>query len=370
MHALTTYWKRVHGSYLNDTQLEQMSSLDDMFVACLAPGFIGCNASSFHYVFHPTNNQCYRYNPSVVQLAGLSNALIVDLFLGASDTQHAADPLLVKGVLAFVQHPTEYPFYISSSPFVLSPGMTYVVRVERTFYKQYNAWPFAYSECGVDADTGELMEPLADRRLFDMTRATGYAYSQNVCIEACYQMLLVAECGCHTFTSLFRFTTETTNVSFCEPEHACMNAMASKLRTDFDYLSVNCLRRCPLECASSRLVTSVVTSGWPPSAAYAKSNLASNARLAERRATQADYVKASTFPSFNLARLMFYYETLSVTQIEEQPKMTVDTLIGTIGGHLHLFLGMSLPSFVEIAVLGIRFASSLRHHLAPVGFPA
>ena len=200
----------MHGSYLNDTQLEHMSSLDDMFIDCLAPGFVDCNASSFHYVFHPT---FYRYNQSVVQLAGLANSLVLDLFLGASDTQRDADRLLVKGVFAFVQHASEYPFESSESPFILSPGMTYVVRVERTFYKQYNAWPFAYSECGVDPDTGELLEPLVDRRLFDMTRATSYAYSQNVCIEACYLMLLVAECDCHTFTLPFRFTTTETQAT-------------------------------------------------------------------------------------------------------------------------------------------------------------
>ena len=60
---------------------------------------------------------------------------------------------------------------------------------------------------------------------------------------------------------------------------------------------------------------------------------------------------------------MFYYETLSVTQIEEQPKMRLDTLIGTIGGHLHLFLGMSLLSFVEIIVLALRFGGSFRQRV-------
>ena len=39
--------------------------------------------------------------------------------------------------------------------------------------------------------------------------------------------------------------------------------------------------------------------------------------------------------------------------------MTLDDLIGTIGGHLHLFLGMSLLSFVEIALLMLKYLASV-----------
>ena len=35
--------------------------------------------------------------------------------------------------------------------------------------------------------------------------------------------------------------------------------------------------------------------------------------------------------------------------------MSIDNLIGTIGGHLHLFLGMSFLSFVEIALLAAKY---------------
>ena len=155
---LNSYWKQVHGSYLNDTQLELMSSIDDMFISCVAPGRLPCSASSFLYVFYPMNGQCYRYNSSDVELAGIDNSLVVDLFMGASDTQQAADPFIIKGIFAFVQNASEYPFYYAASPLMFAPGMTYVVSMSRTFYKQYNAWPFAYSDCGV------LMEPLADSR--------------------------------------------------------------------------------------------------------------------------------------------------------------------------------------------------------------
>ena len=43
-----------------------------------------------------------------------------------------------------------------------------------------------------------------------------------------------------------------------------------------------------------------------------------------------------------------YYETFSYMRVEEEPKMSFEDLIGSLGGHLHLFLGMSLLSFAEI----------------------
>lgn len=39
---------------------------------------------------------------------------------------------------------------------------------------------------------------------------------------------------------------------------------------------------------------------------------------------------------------MFYYETL------EEPKVKLDTLIATIGGHFGLFLGVTILTFVEL----------------------
>ena len=61
----------------------------------------------------------------------------------------------------------------------------------------------------------------------------------------------------------------------------------------------------------------------------------------------------------NMASFSVYYESLAYTQVVEEPKMSAEVLLGTIGGHLHLFMGMSLLSFVEIAELLCLFALNL-----------
>ena len=63
-----------------------------------------------------------------------------------------------------------------------------------------------------------------------------------------------------------------------------------------------------------------------------------------------------TFPQENSFRTLYQsnteisvsYDSLSYTQVEEEPKITLEDVIAMIGGHLHVFLGMSLLSFVEL----------------------
>ena len=52
-----------------------------------------------------------------------------------------------------------------------------------------------------------------------------------------------------------------------------------------------------------------------------------------------------------MIELRINYDTGSYIKVSEEPKMSGEDLFGEIGGHLHLFLGMSLMSFIEIVEL-------------------
>ena len=58
--------------------------------------------------------------------------------------------------------------------------------------------------------------------------------------------------------------------------------------------------------------------------------------------------------SDNLVEFSVYYDSLAYASVEESPKITFVELIGTLGGHLHLFLGMSLLSFLELVDIAIQ----------------
>lgn len=50
----------------------------------------------------------------------------------------------------------------------------------------------------------------------------------------------------------------------------------------------------------------------------------------------------------SLILLNINYQTMTTTIVEETPAMTFETLLGSLGGQLGLFLGMSFLSFMEI----------------------
>ena len=53
----------------------------------------------------------------------------------------------------------------------------------------------------------------------------------------------------------------------------------------------------------------------------------------------------------NLIEVRVKYEPGEYVEYHEEAKMSGEYLLGIIGGHLHVFLGMSLMSFVEVLEL-------------------
>ena len=75
--------------------------------------------------------------------------------------------------------------------------------------------------------------------------------------------------------------------------------------------------------------------------------MSTNPVLYKKYANQTDFTNASNLVD-NMVQLVIFYETLSYVVVEEKAKLTLESLIGTLGAHLHLFLGMSFLSFIEL----------------------
>ena len=57
-----------------------------------------------------------------------------------------------------------------------------------------------------------------------------------------------------------------------------------------------------------------------------------------------------------LVEFSVYYDSLTYMLVSEKPKITFEALVGSIGGSLHVFLGMSFASFIELAdIIGHLF---------------
>ena len=121
----------------------------------------------------------------------------------------------------------------------------------------------------------------------------------------------------------------------CQPqvEHYdddCFNSQdhGESIRTRY---SAYCDDRCPLECTRNVFTRTVFTYEYPRAGYFDR------------------YVNTSESLSVDsLVEVRVKYEPGVYVEYDEEAKMSGEDLLGIIGGHLHVFLGMSLMSFVEV----------------------
>ena len=252
----------------------------------------------------------------------------------------------LRGFYIYIHNETDYPYNLAPSPILITPGLGTQVSLSRSFYEQYNEWPYAYSECRVNAEGEVLGAPLADPSLFEEVKATNYSYSRSTCILFCAQLETTKACECNNYV-----------IPNWRPEvDVCISPEQKKCADDFfyftfidgDFIKQKCLAKCPLECTQRQLTTSLAYYKYPT----ADEAAAWSAQSLSELQNQTDFWYAPWL-EHNLVRVSFYYDTLSYTLSEEKAAMSLDNLIGVLGGHLHLFLGMSFLSFVELVELTI-----------------
>ena len=115
-----------------------------------------------------------------------------------------------------------------------------------------------------------------------------------------------------------------------------------------NFIQENCSSKCPLECHQNMLRPVLTAFSYPTRNDVTR--VRKNPQMIAKYSKQTDF---DHLLADNLAKLNVRYEPLSYTISKEKSTITVNNLISTLGGHLHLFLGMSLMSFLEIVELGI-----------------
>ena len=254
-----------------------------------------------------------------------------------------------RGLYVFMLNATEYPYDYTMSPYIVSPGNGMIIVPQRQFYSQY---PTPYSDCNVREDNELSVDNLADKTLFWEVVDTEYDYSQRACFSFCQQMLTVEKCGCMQFKILY--TIDGYDYCMSTNETTCQSSVNSMFTTG-TYRTDNCLAYCPNECVQRLFKPTISTYTYPTSVSY-QTYLKNLSSLASKYSDQADY---TDHLSQCVVQVLVYYDMLAYIQVEEEPKMTAEDLLGILGGHLHLFLGMSLLSFVEVIELFILFIASI-----------
>ncbi len=268
--------------------------------------------SSGCYVFNRGINKSY-YPIEIFKSAipGRNNGLILYLY-----------PKYESQIeLHLNNHSTDYD---SKKAIYVSKGMEVNIILKRVLSSKLSS---PYNNCKKDY----IFEP----KPLDILNQTSYPYFQSECFLLCKYEMRMEICKAE-FNSYFQYYF--TNRGhfwdvFRKHSDDCIQKdpwLISSIQAKFDSLGANtiCEKKCPIACDSmSYSISTFINS------------------------VKADH-----------ALVYIYYEDFFYTSIIEQPKMTFDSLIGTIGGLLGLFLGASLISFYEIIDLVISTIHfSLQH---------
>ena len=139
-----------------------------------------------------------------------------------------------------VNNQSLYAYYYGMNAYKATVGLATEFVVRRSFYTQYNAWPFDYSECMVD-EHGKLLRPLDDPSLFKLVTAqSNSSYMRHVCYELCYQEGLANVCQCAQYNIKMQVRD---NITLCLPPlySECEQRFRETQFYTGDYFQAHCM---------------------------------------------------------------------------------------------------------------------------------
>ncbi|CAF0914684.1 unnamed protein product [Brachionus calyciflorus] len=250
---------------------------------------------------------------------GMVNGLKLKLFIGAPEYQPCWEDRY--GALIVVHNRTVPPLYVEEGLFIQAGSETNFILNKVTI----NKLPSPYSNCVANVSYRNEFDSESYRSAFDLSGS----YRQKWCILNCSYFKATQDnillCSSFNFTSSFERSKSLNN-----------------LENLANYYDV-CFPECPIECDYSYFNIFKSVSSFP-SYSYSQFLLANrsfrlrypyeNVRLEQVR---------NSVVSFNA-----YFDSSNYQKIDEIPESNFESLLGTLGGQLGVFLGVSFLSFAEI----------------------
>ena len=287
----------------------------------------------FTRIFHPKYFTCFVFNIyGNESLSRSQDGIFSLLYTGAADEDswNVMFPANIRGVYMFIQNATDYLYGTDRSPILITTSHATKLTISRHFYKQ-QPWP--YSECAVLEDNSLAdTYTLRDTSVFDAVRAvTNSTYTRKTCLSFCTQLMIVRQCGCKSNRIAY---TVSADIDYCsiDGELVC----ATSVWLAINEINAECVPKCPLECSHMAFEVMQNINVWKDVEFF--------------RIRFPYFVDHLTLVA-NAILLEIMYNDLAYVETLEEPKMSGEDLLAAIGGHLHLFLGMSLLSFIELIEL-------------------
>ena len=317
-------------------------SLKDILLSCSFDQQ-KCSISDFVWKFDKVYGNCYVFN-SGFNSSGSSVPLKHSTFAGSEYrlkirlyvNYHESLSLFNAynggyGAIVFIENNTNLNQVTNTIQ--VPPGFITFVKLDRSF--KFNL-PKPYSNCDIDNYKSEHFES----ELFKLIQHSPYQYTQQLCFEQCLQKLLIEDCNCTDsyFVSLV-------NSDYCETDSQinCMSRVIFEKFPRNNFIQKHCLPLCPLECNRTEYHTSLSTSQLLGEKLY--DLIESNINLTADFLTRPFNLNTA---KESVVEVGIFYDSVSYTISTETEKFDLVALLASIGGHLGLFLGVSIFSICEM----------------------
>ena len=329
-------------------------NLSDLIITCTFNEASCDFDNDFHWVFHYNYGNCFQFNsglnmrnePVKVKQAAIEGQIFgLILELGPVLNQNEIATINARGLKVFVHNQTATtPGYFDTA-LSLEPGKETNIVIDRIFTSNV---PYPYSDCAYLSSGAAFFHQFVAK--------SNKSYRQTECFYSFFQKSISEICDCY-FTGFPKLDDH----SKLPP---CLNSTQYKCFTEAYYAFVRDIKavtskyssECPLECER-------VTYGLQVSSMeYFNIDLYNEQKNSILNKTQAKYdIDASTYETFrkHFYALNFFYPVTQYTLITESPRITLVSLLSSLGGSLGMFLGFSLFSIVEVVELIVKILVAL-----------
>ena len=304
-----------------------------------------CTAEDFVWKFDESLGNCYTFNSGFdatngnrtdlknSTISGAMHGLQIELYVNFHEDLKFFNSKLGTGALIRIENNSFLSDSQYSEGIRVSPGFETSISIDRLF--KFNL-PKPYSNCDIDNTAPKEFDSYLYKKIANST----YNYNQQLCFTQCLQQLAIDTCNC-TIPVFFSFFDVEPAASL--EQNICFLKAYYETYLSNNFIKINCLPLCPLECNKTEYKTSIsfqIIGDWFVD------------YINDSKMLSADFVKKpinSHTTKESVVKVNAFYDSLSYTISTEAVKMNWVLLLANIGGTLGLFLGISVLSLCEIA---------------------
>ena len=336
---------------LNKVLNKNKTSISQMLLSCKYGENEVCTEEDFEFTMIGEFQKCYKFNsgkllddskakPKRANTNKKNNGLQLELYIG--NQLECLSPLSTTSGLVIYIHNYTYTITDEDDGIVVKPGTHTEISINPTYIKKLSA---PYSDCFESSESTERFdafrskyentnefEKQLENDLIMKTINISRVYTQQYCLQLCYQQFLIKYCNCYDQT-LPGFNPDKLSPcpKFIDSMYNCQYIIRRLFYNGRN--EYKCLKKCPGECEYTNYALTVSNSKYPTDDYFQV--------LRELKKTYGSKFLPninSTFQSKEslVSINIFYSSATGFMKVVEEPAVTLEALISNLGGKLIL----------------------------------